>query len=201
MGRFWRFLNDLELKELHLHGRLFIWRNERVHPTLERIDRLFVSMEWEDRFPKHHLRCLSTDGSDHVPLVLNTNSQPLRCRKFHFEAIWPRLLGYLEMVTMAWSTTLHNADPCRVLESEIHRQRVTPIGRGQRGHYAPRRRPRPETTHARRTRAMKRTEAKEFGSCFHCPHNCMRAVAYSVPRRRQREHEIFSTPSMHPHPQ
>jgi hypothetical protein len=35
MGRFRRFLNDLELDELHLHGRLFTWSNEMSHPTLE----------------------------------------------------------------------------------------------------------------------------------------------------------------------
>jgi hypothetical protein len=43
MGRFCRFLNDLKLLELHLHGRLFTWSNERTNPTLERIDRVFVS--------------------------------------------------------------------------------------------------------------------------------------------------------------
>jgi hypothetical protein len=38
MGRFRRFLNDLELLEPHLHGCLFTWSNERTHPMLERID-------------------------------------------------------------------------------------------------------------------------------------------------------------------
>jgi hypothetical protein len=42
MGRFRRFLNDLELEELHLYDRLFTWRNERTHPMLERIDRMFI---------------------------------------------------------------------------------------------------------------------------------------------------------------
>jgi hypothetical protein len=43
MGRFRHFLNDLELLELHLQGRLFTWRNERSHPILECIDKVFVS--------------------------------------------------------------------------------------------------------------------------------------------------------------
>jgi hypothetical protein len=38
MGAFRRMLQELELAELHLHGRLYTWSNERVHPTLERID-------------------------------------------------------------------------------------------------------------------------------------------------------------------
>jgi hypothetical protein len=33
----------LDLLELHLHGRLYTWSNEREDPTLERIDRAFVT--------------------------------------------------------------------------------------------------------------------------------------------------------------
>jgi hypothetical protein len=43
MGCFYHFLNDVSLKEIHLQGRLFTWSNERLHPTLEMIDRAFVS--------------------------------------------------------------------------------------------------------------------------------------------------------------
>jgi hypothetical protein len=39
MGKFHRLLQDLELYELHLHGRLYTWSNEQLHPTLEHIDR------------------------------------------------------------------------------------------------------------------------------------------------------------------
>jgi hypothetical protein len=42
MGRFRRLLNDLELSELHLIGRIFTWSNERLDTNLERIDRMFV---------------------------------------------------------------------------------------------------------------------------------------------------------------
>lgn len=32
MGRFWRFVNDFELKEIPLLGRRYTWSNEREHP-------------------------------------------------------------------------------------------------------------------------------------------------------------------------
>jgi endonuclease/exonuclease/phosphatase family metal-dependent hydrolase len=70
MGRFRHLLSDLELKELHLHGRLFTWSNERTHPTLERIDRVFVSAEWEDLYPNSYLQSLYSGCSDHAPLLL-----------------------------------------------------------------------------------------------------------------------------------
>lgn len=44
MSRFRQFLNNLELKELHLHGRLYTWSNERAHPTLERWSGRIVSL-------------------------------------------------------------------------------------------------------------------------------------------------------------
>jgi exonuclease III len=70
MGHFRRLLNDLELSELHLSGRLFTWSNEQLHPTLERIDRMFVSEGWESLYPRSYLQALSSRCSDHAPLLL-----------------------------------------------------------------------------------------------------------------------------------
>jgi endonuclease/exonuclease/phosphatase family metal-dependent hydrolase len=67
MGRFHRFLNDASLKELHLEGRLFTWSNERSHPTLERIDKAFISQEWDELHPKCDLRSLASGCLDHAP--------------------------------------------------------------------------------------------------------------------------------------
>jgi exonuclease III len=46
MRRFHRVLNDLQLEELYLHGRLYTWSNERRRPTLDSIDRAFASVTW-----------------------------------------------------------------------------------------------------------------------------------------------------------
>jgi hypothetical protein len=43
MGQFRRLLSDTCLREIHLNGRLFTWSNERAQPTLESIDRAFIS--------------------------------------------------------------------------------------------------------------------------------------------------------------
>jgi exonuclease III len=55
MGQFKSFLNYASLKEIHLGGRLFTWSNERTHPTLERIDRAFISRKWDELYPHHDL--------------------------------------------------------------------------------------------------------------------------------------------------
>lgn len=74
IGHFRRFINTYELKELDLQGRRFIWSNEQHNPTLERLDRVFVWIEWENLHPNNLLRSLSTDCSDHVPLLLCTDA-------------------------------------------------------------------------------------------------------------------------------
>jgi len=43
MGRFRRFVNDLELKEILLLGRRYTWSNERDSPTLVKLDRVLCT--------------------------------------------------------------------------------------------------------------------------------------------------------------
>jgi endonuclease/exonuclease/phosphatase family metal-dependent hydrolase len=84
MGQLRRFLEDATLKEIHLQVRLFTWSNERTHPTLEKIDRVFISNEWEDLFPCNDLHALSSMCSDHAPLLLRTDNSFMTRRRFHF---------------------------------------------------------------------------------------------------------------------
>jgi hypothetical protein len=60
MGQFCRFLNEAALKEVNLDGRLYTWSNERTHPTLEGIDRAFVTAEWERVYPFHDMQALAS---------------------------------------------------------------------------------------------------------------------------------------------
>ena len=104
MGRFRRLINDLELKELSLHGRNFTWSNHQDSPTLVKLDRVFCSTEWEQLFLNCLLQSTASEGSDHCPLLLGLNDvQPAKAR-FHFESFWPTLDGFQETVESAWSS-------------------------------------------------------------------------------------------------
>jgi hypothetical protein len=111
MGQFRNFLNLAALKELHLNGRLFTWSNERVHPTLECIDRAFVSNEWEDAFPSSELHSLPSLCSDHAPLLLQTDASFAGRGRFQFRAFWPKCFRFLQVVERAWHCPLHDANP------------------------------------------------------------------------------------------
>lgn len=46
-NRFRRFIVDMELRDVYMHGRRYSWSNERESPTLLRNDRFLCTSEWE----------------------------------------------------------------------------------------------------------------------------------------------------------
>lgn len=121
MRRFRRLIDDLQVQEIYLHGRLYTWSSQRERPTLERIDRAFACLQWLEAFPSHHLRCLSSDCSDHSPLLLQLCTQPWAKPRFRFESFWVRLEGYEDAVKKAWDAPLPGADACRLLDFKLRR--------------------------------------------------------------------------------
>ena len=94
MDKFRQFVDSNGLKELYMHGRAFTWSNERDSPTLTKIDKALVSVDWELEHPYYLLQALSTSSSGHCPLhlALQENMHPQKC--FKFEVFWTKLEGY-----------------------------------------------------------------------------------------------------------
>jgi hypothetical protein len=63
-------------------------------PTLVRLDRVLVSIDWDEMFPNSHLRGLGSDASDHYPLLLHTNLGAMTKARLHFEVFWPKFEDY-----------------------------------------------------------------------------------------------------------
>jgi hypothetical protein len=61
-------IESLDLREIVLSGRQFIWANRRDTPTFEKSDRVLASVEWEQKFPLVTMRRLTRAGSNHTPL-------------------------------------------------------------------------------------------------------------------------------------
>lgn len=119
MRSFRSLLDDLHLDELHLSGRLYTWSNRRDSPTLERLDRVLASIDWLELYPSHHLRCLSSDTSDHAPLLLVLNTEPWAQPRFRFEDFWTRMDGFKEVVQAAWNAYHRASDPCKTLDRKL----------------------------------------------------------------------------------
>jgi endonuclease/exonuclease/phosphatase family metal-dependent hydrolase len=81
----WVVLEDLEIKELQLHGRCFTWSSGTTNPTLSN-EHVFVSKEWELSNPHCYLQALSSSVSDHCPLLFICTPFAKRYKGFRFEA-------------------------------------------------------------------------------------------------------------------
>jgi exonuclease III len=105
MGAFRDLIRDLELKELNLRGRKFTWSNDR---TQTRIDRAFCTTAWDLMLPNVHLQALSSSVSDHSPLLVVGAEPARKFRGFRFEAFWPKLQGYAQVVHQPGTETLQS---------------------------------------------------------------------------------------------
>lgn len=116
MGNFRRLINDLALKEIPLHGCKFTWTNNEVSVKL---DRVLCSVDWEAMFPNCLLQSAAWDDSDHCPLLLGTNDIQPGKRRFHFEAFWPKLDGFMEAVQSAWDSVQTASCPFDTLAQKL----------------------------------------------------------------------------------
>uniref|UniRef100_A0ACD5YE76 Uncharacterized protein n=1 Tax=Avena sativa TaxID=4498 RepID=A0ACD5YE76_AVESA len=119
MTKFRRTLASLELKELYLNGRRFTWTNEQERPTLERLDRVFATVDWEARYPDAFLSALSSGPSDHCPLLLCLAPDLHRGRRFQFQSFWPKVEGFLEVVQEAWDSQQWEPNPFKRLDAKL----------------------------------------------------------------------------------
>jgi len=121
MGRFRRWINDMALTEIPLHGRKFTWSSSSssASPTLVRLDRVFCSLEWEELFPDCLLQSSSSYNSDHCPLIFGLMDNPPSRGRFHFEDFWPCLDGFLDIVESAWGSVPPCSCPVETLSFKL----------------------------------------------------------------------------------
>lgn len=97
-------IDSLDLRELELSGRKFTWANSLQVPTFEKLDRVLLSTDWEEKYPLATVRALNRDLSDHTPLLLDTGAKTRATKQplFRFELGWLLREGFHELVTEVW---------------------------------------------------------------------------------------------------
>lgn len=121
MGRFQRFVNDFELKEIPLLGRRYTWSNEGDTPTLVKLDRVLCTNVWEALYPDYILQSQATDISDHCPLVLGLTEGIHGKRRFHFESFWTKLPGFHDVIQTSWNETIGGSCPIERVSLKLKR--------------------------------------------------------------------------------
>jgi hypothetical protein len=103
-------------------GGKYTWSNKRKNPTLEKLDRILMSPEWEMLFPLVSVRKLVKDGSDHCPLLLDTGDNVIPRKKgFKFDLSWLKNKEFLPKVAEIWEKPVNSSDPIDVLNIKLKR--------------------------------------------------------------------------------
>lgn len=121
MNRFRWVLDELELKELHLHGRQFTWTSETDNPTLTKIDHVFCTRDWEMAHIDCYLQAIGTSVSDHCPMVLTCAPFHRHYKGFRFESFWLHQPGFLDLVKATWDQPVYSSNKARLLHIKLAR--------------------------------------------------------------------------------
>ncbi|XP_077251404.1 uncharacterized protein LOC143890568 [Tasmannia lanceolata] len=70
MQRLSNFIQESELVDLPLEGAKFTWTNNQESQVLSRLDRILISKEWDEEFPRICQRALPRPISDHNPVMI-----------------------------------------------------------------------------------------------------------------------------------
>jgi hypothetical protein len=114
-------LDELEVKEFHLHGRRFTWSRGTANPTQTKIDHVFSSREWELSHGDSHLQALGSSMSDHCPLLLTCSPSQRKYQGFRFEAYWLKFPEFHEQVVKSWTMPVSSGNKAHALHIKLAR--------------------------------------------------------------------------------
>jgi hypothetical protein len=112
-------IDGLNLRELEMSQCKFTW------PIFEKLHRILITTEWEEKFPLSTVRALTREISNHTPLLLNTekptnaHTEPM----FKFELRWLLRDGFIDMIRDLWSNTTTGHTPMERWHGKIRRVR------------------------------------------------------------------------------
>nr|XP_028964584.1 uncharacterized protein LOC114827109 [Malus domestica] len=99
------FMQVTNLWDLDFNGPAFTWHGMRHgHLVEERIDRALINGLWQDLWPNSLVTHGTVMGSDHCPLIIQTESESMRGRRaFKFEAFWAKEIDCDQVVRSCWN--------------------------------------------------------------------------------------------------
>jgi hypothetical protein len=117
------WMNKWWLIELNPVNRKFTWGNNQENLVLAKLDRIFVSTDWEAKYPLVKVVGLAKGTSDHTPLLVDSGDMKnLGSRKrFRFEKWWLERAEFRDIVVRAWSEWCSSSNP---LDKWQHKVRV-----------------------------------------------------------------------------
>ncbi|XP_073051333.1 uncharacterized protein [Primulina eburnea] len=94
------FILDSWLIDASFEGSSFTWTNKTIWKQLNRV---FVSVDWDDHFSSLQVELLARPVSDHCPLLVTAPVFARGPSSFRFQRMWVRHHGFLQTVRLNWN--------------------------------------------------------------------------------------------------
>ncbi|CAL9217594.1 unnamed protein product, partial [Arabidopsis halleri] len=137
----WQFVNFRKMlnvcghHEVKTYGVDYTWIGNRSSVTIKsRLDRVVATTDWKDKFPKALVQLLDWVGSDHRPLLLNTDNNKWRGTKlFRYDNRWRYNKDVHRALQQTWNQRCSQLPPqhftealkrCRRLSSWKSKQNI-----------------------------------------------------------------------------
>ena len=103
MFAFSNFIESNSLVDLPFEGASFTWFRDFGLPSMSRIDRALVSLDWEEHFENGSQRVLPCVIFYHYPLLLEAGAVRCGWSAFNFENMWLKVEGFVDRVQQWWN--------------------------------------------------------------------------------------------------
>ena len=117
-------IDHLSLIELPLLDRAYTWSNNRAVPTLQKLDRVFINLDWDLIFPNSSVSSITRFVSDHVPIIVSIQTGIPRPATFRFESSWANWASCSVKVLHAWATAHRYSNAASSLVAALKRTRT-----------------------------------------------------------------------------
>lgn len=110
---------NLDLVEIPLKGRSFIWSDMQDQPLLETFDWVFTSSQGTSEHPFTVATPLAKISSDHVPIKIQIDSNIPKSQIFRFEEFWTKFAKFIETVENHWNNSIFFADSAKNISAKF----------------------------------------------------------------------------------